>query len=250
MKNQNQTASNEHLARAKANNLHISTKHSIEICRHLRYKTTNTSKKILEDTIALKTPIPFQRFNRDVGHKPGMAAGRYPKKAAQDVLKLIKTVEANAQFKGLNTSNLKITKILANKASIPITGGRHRNATKRTNLEIEVIETKEKKKPKKVKVKEEPKKKTPQAEPKKEKIKEETKPKEKSVTQMSKMSLTQPEKEKKEEEVKEAKPGTQTSDSPEQSEGATTKASLTQPEKSPQEEKKEEPKTAEGEQPK
>jgi large subunit ribosomal protein L22 len=147
MKQQNQTAiKEEHLAKARASDLHISTKHSVEICRYLRYKTTNAAKKILDDVIALKKPVPFKRYKRDVGHKPGMAAGRYPQKAAKEILRLIKTVEANAQFKGLNTSNLKIIKILANKASIPLTGGRHRNATKRTNLEVETMESREKKK--------------------------------------------------------------------------------------------------------
>lgn len=142
----NKTANKEHLASAKANDLPVSTKHSVEICRHLRFKTTNAAKKILENTISLKAPIPFKRFKNNIGHKPGMAAGRFPQKAAREVLKLIKTVETNAQFKGLNTSSLKISKMLANKASIPLTGGRHRGATKRTNLEIEVIEAKEKKK--------------------------------------------------------------------------------------------------------
>lgn len=145
MKNQEKIASEEHSAKAKANDLHISTKHSVEICRYLRYKTTEAAKKFLEEVIALKKPVPFKRYKRNVGHKAGMAAGRYPQKAANEVLKLVKAAETNAQFKGLNTSNLKITKILANKASIPLTGRRHRTATKRTHLEIEVMETKEKK---------------------------------------------------------------------------------------------------------
>jgi large subunit ribosomal protein L22 len=143
----NQTAiSEEHLARAKAKDIPVSTKHSIEICRYLRYKTTNLAKNILEETIALKKPIPFKRFKKDMGHKPGMAAGRFPKKAANEILKLVKAAETNAQFKGLNTSSLKIIKILANKASVPVTGGRRNTSTKRTNLEIEVKEKREKKK--------------------------------------------------------------------------------------------------------
>jgi large subunit ribosomal protein L22 len=136
----------EHLARASAQNLSVSTKHCVEICRYLRYKSTSQAKKILEEVIKLKKAIPFKRYNRDVGHKPGMAAGRFPRKAAAEVLKLIKSVEANAQFKGLNTSSLKITKILANKAAIPLTGGRQRTGTKRTHLEIEVKETRAKEK--------------------------------------------------------------------------------------------------------
>lgn len=165
-----QPVKEEHLAKAKADSLSVSTKHCIELCRYLRYKTITQAKQILEEVITLKKPIPFLRFKRNIGHKPGIAAGRFPQKAAQGVLKLVKSVEANAQFKGLNTSNLKITKILANRASIPLTGGRQRTATKRTHLEIEVIEKKEKKKtPKKQADKKEEPKTLPQTELTKEK---------------------------------------------------------------------------------
>lgn len=145
MKQEN-NVNEEHLAKASASSLSVSTKHSIELCSYLRYKTTAQAKSFLEDLIALKKPVPFKRFNKDVGHKPGMAAGRYPQKAAKEMLRLVKSVETNAQFKGLNTSNLKIKKLLANKASVPMTGGRHRRSTKRTHLEIEVVEKKQKKK--------------------------------------------------------------------------------------------------------
>jgi len=151
----------EHLAKASSNDLAISTKHCIEICNSLRYKTTAHAKQILEEVIALKKPIAFKRFKHNVGHKAGMAAGRFPQKAAQAILKLIQSVETNAQFKGLNTSTLKITKILANRASIPMTGKRKRTSTKRSSLEIEVKEIKRKKEPQK-KIKQEAKSETDQ----------------------------------------------------------------------------------------
>jgi large subunit ribosomal protein L22 len=141
----------EHIAKASSLNLAISTKHSVEISNFLRYKPLSFAKAYLEDVIEMKKAIPLKRFNTDVGHKVGMAAGRYPVKAAKMFLVLLNSVEANAQFKGLNTSGLKITKILSNKASIPSTGGRSRTGTKRTHLEIEVKEMRAKKEDKKVK---------------------------------------------------------------------------------------------------
>ena len=143
--NAKETSGKEHLAVARALNLPISTKHSIEISRTLRYKTTAFAKAFLEDVIAMDRPVPFRTFNKDMGHKKGMTAGRYPEKAAREFLKLVNSVEANAQFKGLNTAQLKITKILANLASIPMSGGRSRTATKRSNIEIEVKELSPKK---------------------------------------------------------------------------------------------------------
>lgn len=130
-------------ASARMTNLPISTKQSIEISRYLRYKNTGWAKQLLEEVSALKRAIPFKRFTFDVGHKKGMAAGRYPSKAAKEFLHLLKSVEANAREKGMNLSHLKIVKILANKASIPITGGRSRQGTKRTHLEVVVKEGRE-----------------------------------------------------------------------------------------------------------
>lgn len=136
-----QTTGNEHLASAKAMSLPVSAKHCIEICDYIRYKKTSFAKAFLEDVSQLKKAVPFKRFKRDMGHKVGnMAAGRFPQKAAKEFLKLIKSVEANAQNKGLNTANLKIVRILSNRASAPVTGGRHRQGTKRTHLEIQVKE--------------------------------------------------------------------------------------------------------------
>lgn len=137
---ENKTLGTEHRASAKMTNLPISTKQSIEISRYLRYKNTVFAKKFLGDVVLLRKAVPFRRFIQDMGHKAGMASGRYPQKAAQEFLRLIKSVEANAHAKGLNTANLKIIKILANKASIPLTGGRIQQGTKRTHLEVMVME--------------------------------------------------------------------------------------------------------------
>src|SRR3989344_4479653 len=129
-----------HLAAAKALNLPVSTKHCIEICDSLRYKDVSYAKQYLEEVVGLKRPVPFRKFVRNMGHKKGMSSGRYPKKAASEILKLLNSVEANAHFKGLNTGSLKITKLVANRAPIPMGGGRHRTGTKRTHVEVEVKE--------------------------------------------------------------------------------------------------------------
>lgn len=130
----------EHQALAKLLNVSASTKHCIEIAKALRYKTTGYAKRFLEDVIALRRPVEFKTFKRNVGHKAGIASGRFPQKAAQQFLKLVKAVEANAMFKSLNVDDLKIIKLVANLASIPAGGGRRKHKTKRTHLEIIVRE--------------------------------------------------------------------------------------------------------------
>jgi len=132
----------EHIAKASAKDLPVSTKQCVEITRSLRYKNTGYAKKFLEEVSALERAVPYTKFHKDLGHKRGMGPGRYPQKAAKEFLALVKAVESNAQVKGLDISNLKIIKLVANKASIPFTGGRHRHGTKRSHLEIEVAERK------------------------------------------------------------------------------------------------------------
>ena len=166
----------EHSAKAKANAISISTKHCIEICSYLRKKNMEKAKELLKLAIEKKKAIPFKKFTGDVGHRKGnLASGRFPVKACREILKLLETVEANAQFKGLNTSNLIISHICANKASTPWRYGRQiRRKGKRTHIEVVVKEdTKKKFKTVKKEIKPQVKKETPKPEIKKEPIKQE-----------------------------------------------------------------------------
>lgn len=127
--------------------MRISTKYCVEICDYLRNKSVKQAKYILENVLNKKMAIPFKRYNRDVGHKPGIASGSYPVNATIAVLKLIKGVEANAENRGLNKNDLYISKIIANKGSGQWHAGRkRRRKMKNTNIMIEVAE-----KPKEIK---------------------------------------------------------------------------------------------------
>ncbi|MBI2146004.1 50S ribosomal protein L22 [Candidatus Woesearchaeota archaeon] len=128
------------VAVARALNVPVSSKQGIELSNYLRYHSTARAKIMLEEVIALRRAVPYRRFTKDLGHKPGIGAGRFPQKAAGFMLRLVKAVEANAQVKGLNSSSLKITKLVVNKASTPFSGGRLRHRHKRSHIEIEVQE--------------------------------------------------------------------------------------------------------------
>ena len=149
---------NEHIAKVIGRDLPISTKQSIEISNRLRGRTLQSSQALLKRVIAKSEAIPFTRFNRDMGHRPGkMAAGRYPEKAAKAFANLLNSVESNAQNKGLDTENLVIKTIISNKASQPFKFGRRRRIrAKRTHIEI-VVEELERKVVKKAQPKTEPK---------------------------------------------------------------------------------------------
>lgn len=137
--------SKENTAKVEGRLLPISTKQAIEICNFIRGKEVDNAKKILERVIKKEVAIPFKRFNMDMGHKRKIGPGRYPKKASGEIIGLLESVNSNAQFKGLSTSNLIIKKICANKASSSWHFGRkRRRKMKRTNIEIVVEEGKAK----------------------------------------------------------------------------------------------------------
>lgn len=131
----------EHMAKTKGTNLPISFKQSVEICGFIKNKSVNDAKKMLQNVVEKKTAIPFKRYNRDLGHKKKIGPARYPENASKEFIKLIESVEANAQFKGLNTSNLIIAHISAHKSGKAWHYGRKsRRKMKRTNIELIVEE--------------------------------------------------------------------------------------------------------------
>jgi len=98
-------------SRAMGMELHISPKHAREICRTLRGMRANSAKAYLEDVVALKRPVPFKRYRRNVAHRHGLVgadAGRYPEKAAKAVLAVLENALANAEYKGMESDNLRI----------------------------------------------------------------------------------------------------------------------------------------------
>lgn len=122
--------------------LPVSSKHCIEICNFIRGKPVERAKRMLEEVMKLKTAVPFKRFTESVGHRRGsICSGRFPVKAAKEILKTIKSAEANAQFKGLSTSELVLKHISSQRAAITPHYGRTRGQKHhRTTIEVIVAE--------------------------------------------------------------------------------------------------------------
>lgn len=139
----------ENCAKAVGVSLPISTKQGIMICKTLCRMPVPKAKKLLEEVIAKKKAIAFTRYNMNTGHKAGMAAGSYPVKACTEILKLLKSAEANAQFKGLSTGNLKVKHAIAQRGPTTYHFGRQRTRAKRTHIELVLEEIKEKQEAKK-----------------------------------------------------------------------------------------------------
>jgi large subunit ribosomal protein L22 len=91
--------------------LHISPKHTLEICRTIKGMRVEAAKVYLKDVVALKKAVPFKRHNKKVAHRRdlvGWDAGRYPQKAAQEVLNVLINAASNAEYKGLDPDDMRI----------------------------------------------------------------------------------------------------------------------------------------------
>jgi large subunit ribosomal protein L22 len=107
----------ESTAKAIGRELDISPKASVEVCREVKGMMVEDAAHLLEDIIALKKPVRYHRFNGQVGHRKGkkFGAGRYPKKTAKAILDVIRHAQHNAEYKGLDSDNLRIVHISASR---------------------------------------------------------------------------------------------------------------------------------------
>ncbi|MEM1586251.1 MAG: 50S ribosomal protein L22 [Candidatus Bathyarchaeia archaeon] len=97
------------MARASGRELRISPKAAREICAAIRGMMLEEAKEFLRKVIAKKVAVPYRRYKKKLPHRRGLdGAGRYPVKAASKILEVLESAEANAEYKGLNTENLRI----------------------------------------------------------------------------------------------------------------------------------------------
>lgn len=135
----------EKIAKAIGIELRISPKSSAEICTAVRKKNVEKAKEFLNDVVGMKRPVPMKRFKTGIAHRKGLekaCAGKYPVKAASQILKVLESAEANAEYKGLDTERLFIKHISTQRGRvirgiIPRAFGRataHNEQT--TNIEV------------------------------------------------------------------------------------------------------------------
>lgn len=88
----------------------ISHKHAREIAVAIKGMSIESARSYLQSVINVERAVPFRRYNNEVGHKSdtGVMAGRYPKKAATEFVRLIDNLESNAEYRGMDLDRLKI----------------------------------------------------------------------------------------------------------------------------------------------
>jgi len=101
--------------------LRISPKASVEICRTIRGMKLSDAKTLLERVIEKKQAIAYRHYKKEVPHRRQLAepfyAGRFPQKAAGHILRLLDELEANAEYRNLDTERLKIIHAAAQRAN-------------------------------------------------------------------------------------------------------------------------------------
>ena len=105
------TADPDTTAKALGREMPVSPKFALEVAGMIRGMKVDTARQALEDVIDKKRAVPLKRYNKRVSHKPGVGPGRYPVKAAKAILGILDSAASNAEYKGLDVSNMAIATI-------------------------------------------------------------------------------------------------------------------------------------------
>ena len=129
-------------AKAYGYELHCSHKDSRNIAYALRGMKIEKAKSYLQNIIDMKQALPTVYHHRKRAHQTGIGPGSYPQKAARYVLKILDNAENNAEYKGFDAENMRISHIAAYRGRIikgvmPRAQGRATDKnTITTNIEI------------------------------------------------------------------------------------------------------------------
>ena len=103
--------------KASLREIDVSPKWSREVCRAIVGLTIPEARRLMEDVIAMKRMIPYRRYKKKrAHHAQTKGAGGYPVKVARHMLKLLDSLEANAEFKGFDPDEVVIVHAAAHKA--------------------------------------------------------------------------------------------------------------------------------------
>ena len=102
--------------KASLREVDLSPKWSREVCRAIIGLTIPEARNLMEDVIEMKRMIPYRRYKRKrAHHAQTRGPGGYPVKVARLMLKLLESLEANADFKGLDPDEVVIVHAAAHK---------------------------------------------------------------------------------------------------------------------------------------
>ena len=62
--------------------------------------------------------MPYTRFKMFLNPKPKVGPARYPKKAAKEILRVLESAQSNAEYKGLESDNMRVKLAAAHRGRI------------------------------------------------------------------------------------------------------------------------------------
>jgi ribosomal protein L22 len=122
----------------KGVNLQISTKYSRDICKFIKHKKIDNVIYDLEQVLQMRRAIPMKG---EIPHRKGkrMMSGRFPKKASENFLMLVKSLKSNAAVNEIE--NPVIVEAFANTGNRPF-GKFGRVRRKRTHVILKAKQVK------------------------------------------------------------------------------------------------------------
>ena len=116
------------LVTARTVNLDCHHKHCYHIAKAIRGMNADVARDYLEDVVAKKRAIPYQRRSRKgrggntmAGHRKGkMGPGKFPNKASREFIKLISSAMDNARqrFDDIDAEDMVITHVAAHRGQV------------------------------------------------------------------------------------------------------------------------------------
>lgn len=108
-------------ASARGSYLRVSYKNTRETCQAIKGWKLDRAEKYLQQVLDHQRAIPMRRFNGSIGRTAqgkefGVTRARWPVKSVNFVKDLLVNAKSNAEQKGLDTTNLKISHIQVNQA--------------------------------------------------------------------------------------------------------------------------------------
>jgi large subunit ribosomal protein L22 len=105
--------------RASLREVDVSPKWAVEVCRAVKGLTIPQARSLLEDVVAGRRMIKYTRYvKKRAHHAETKGPGGYPVKVSKLMLKLIESLEANAEFKGLDVEKTKIVHAASHKGRV------------------------------------------------------------------------------------------------------------------------------------
>lgn len=128
---------------ARLEDTNVSYKDLCAVCANVRGMPVQQAISFLSLAVDMRIPVYYPSWNKKLGarHELGGKKGRYPKKAAKIVMKVLKSAVANADTKGLDPDSLFIAHIAANKKNkyLRYSPKGRRNISALTTARVEVV---------------------------------------------------------------------------------------------------------------